>query len=190
MGKYKFTCAGQFAGVTSFTDDDGEPVNLMKIDFMGGKANVSITPDTADKYASKKTGCDIRVTGEVIVGGGSFKPFLQTVKFEDDKDFEPVSAEESFAGLLFSGPGYVSGKRSYTRRDGTAVCEVDFQLFGASLKLAVPPEHYDQIAEGQVMLFGKIVSDVVKNYKGELSSRNWLTIHKAQALADFGRKRG
>lgn len=190
MSKYKFNCAGTFAGVSSFTDDDGEAVNLLKIDYMGGKVNVQLSPETAEKFQKKQPGCDCRVSGDVLVGGGSFKPVLSSIQFEGEKDFEPVSMEESFAGLIFTGPGVVESKRSYTSKSGNLVCLVDVKLFGASLKdFEVSSEVFPQIAEGQVTIFGQIVSEVKKTFKGDLISKNWLTIFKARPLGETSKRR-
>lgn len=190
MSKYKFKCAGTFAGISSFTDDNGEEVNLMKIDYMGGKVNVQLSPENAEKFSEKKAGSDCRVSGDVLVGGGAFRPVASGIAFEGEKDFEPISLEEAFSGLVFSGPGIVDSKRSYISKSGVPIFLIDLRLFGATLQdFGVSEEAFKSIPEGQVTIYGQIVSEVKRNYKGEMTSKNWLSILKARPLGETAKRR-
>ncbi len=183
MSKYRFQCAGTFSGVTSFTDDDDEDVNMIKVDFFGGKVNIMVSPADAERLQSRKVGSDVRLVGDVLVAGGSFKPLMQRMTFDGDKDFDPVTMEEAYQGLVFSGPAIVDSKRFFSRKDGTSAFQVTFRLFGATLRdFPVSEEAFAQIQEGQVLISAQIVSEVMKNYKGDLISKNWIKLLNARPL--------
>ncbi|MDO4628509.1 MAG: hypothetical protein Q4C70_04955 [Planctomycetia bacterium] len=175
MKNYVFKCAGQFAGLSSFTDD-GEDKNFLKIDFLGGRVNLEINEELADLLSGKKVGSDVRASGSVVVSGGAFRPVIEKMSFDGDKDFEAVSMEEAFAGLVFTGPGVVTSKNSFTRRDGEQVCEVKLELFGASVTLPVEESQFESIPRGQVIVSCRIVSEVAKDYRGRVTSKNWASL--------------
>lgn len=178
---YSFNVGGTFAGISSFVNDDDVDVTMMAIDYMGGRVNVQVSEEFAKQYEGRPVGADVRAEGSVLVAGGKFRLLLEQVFFEGDKNFVPLSFEDAVQGLVFTGIGFISRKRHWIRKDDTLSCQIDLKLFGASLTdFQVAPEVYKTLPEGQVVITGQVVSEVKKDFKGNLKSSNWFNLLAAR----------
>lgn len=174
---YSFKVAGTFAGISSFVNDDDVDVTMMAIDYMGGRVNVQVSEDFAKQYEGRPVGADVRADGSVLVAGGKFRLLLEQVYFDGDKGFEPLTFEDAVVGLVFTGVGFITRKRHWIRKDDSVSCQIDLKLFGASLTdFPVAPEVYKTLPEGQVTITGQVVSEVKKDFKGNLKSSNWFNL--------------
>ena len=189
---YNFEACGTFCGAFVFDDEESEEkTGLLQVDYFGGKMSVRTTPDVAEKLANKPIGCECRISGDVFVQGGKFKPVLSKISLQGDKDFERVNGEELFRGMIFQGPAVLSDKVHYTSRKGTGVYTVKCMLMGASVTLDVDPEGFDSLPVGRVQIYCRLLSEVSsKTVMGErkLSVTNWANILTAERLGE-GRKR-
>ena len=191
MTGYVFDCAGTFAGVSSFEEDD-EVRHFLGVDYFGGKVSVSIDPATADSLESHKMGEPCRLVGEVLVSGGSFKPVLKRITFKGDKDFEEVSLDEMYNGLVMSGPAHFMRKSSYTSRDGVEIFRVRCMLMGGTVDLQVDPEVFSTLPEGRVIMRGRLFSEISQGFSGgkkTLNRQNWVTVIGARGFDQMRSKR-
>lgn len=187
---YSFRVAGQFAGVTSFTDDDGEDVNFLKIDYFGGSQSIPVPADKVDIFNEKSIGCDVRASGTMVVSKGAFRPVLSSLSFEGDKNFELVTMEESMSGMVMHGPANLVRKNSFKRKDGQLVCEGVFWLYGGSFTLQCDPACYARMEPGlcsfEAQVLTEVSSSVTPSGKREVKTNNWVHVMN---VSPMGQKR-
>lgn len=185
--KWRFRCAGTFAGCSSFKDDDEVMHYYLKCDYYGGKVAVEISHrDFENISGSKLPGCDVRLGGIALINGGQVKLLLESCKFEKDKGFEPVDLTEMIAGMTCEGFGGISFKRSWEREDSSVGCSCTITASGGILRgIAVEPASYDKIPEGPCIIQANVMTEVSNSFvdgRPKTSVRNILTVKGAKSL--------
>lgn len=161
-----FKCAGTFAGVSSFKDDDDVLQNYLKIEFFGGRVSVPIGPRDAEKIARSSVGVGVRLAGDLLFNSGNPKPILKQLSFDGDKNFKPLDMADMLGGMTFEGVAKLGTRAIGDRDDGTQWANVMIQTMGGTQKVNVEPEFFEKLPQlgTLAVVSGQIFSQIRESF--------------------------
>lgn len=165
--KWRFRCAGTYAGVVSFKNEDEDMTHYMlRVEYYGGKFSVDISERDFNKIqAEKRVGCDVRLDGMLLINGGNPRAVFEHLKFEGEKGFEPIEFQEMIEGMRCEGLGSISRKSTFENDEGKIFCSCKLTCNGGTIRgVTIENDVFNKIPEGTAIVVATVVTEISKSF--------------------------